>query len=136
MRPLLIVTSVLATVLVAACASDVMPLGPTPAGEGVVIFLHAGFAGPSQALNLDVPDLSRVEGACSNGEEGETPSWSDCISSVKVMPGWTATLYRDKNYKGASVAVDADAPSLRDLPGPCDRDSFNDCVSSIRVVRK
>jgi Peptidase inhibitor family I36 len=136
MRPFLITTGVLVTCLAAACASDVVSLGPTPAGEGIVIYLHADFAGPSQSLNVDVPDLGKVEGACSGGDEGETPSWSDCVSSVKVMPGWTATLYRDKNYKGASVAVTADAPSLRDLRGPCDKDSFNDCVSSIRVARQ
>jgi hypothetical protein len=103
----------------------------TPPGEGIVIFLHADFAGPSQALNVDVPDLGNVEGAC-----GETPRWSDCISSVKVNPGWAATLYRDKDYKGASVTVKADTPNLRDLRGPCDNDSFNDCVSSIRVSRQ
>jgi hypothetical protein len=137
MRPFLITMGVLAGfVLVAACADDMSAIGPTPPGEGIVIFLHADFAGPSQALNVDVPDLSKVDGACSSGAEGETPSWSDCISSVKVMPGWTAMLYRDKNYKGASVAVNADTPSLRDLRGPCDKDSFNDCVSSIRVSRQ
>jgi Peptidase inhibitor family I36 len=135
MRPFLTVMGVLVALVFAACGS-IPSLGPTPAGEGIVIFLHADFAGPSQALNVDVPDLSKVQGACSSGEEGETPSWSDCISSVKVNPGWTATLYRDKNYKGASVAVNADTPSLRDLRGPCDKDSFNDCVSSIRVARQ
>lgn len=136
MRACSIIMGVLAAAVLAACASDVVRLGPTPPGEGIVIFLHADFAGPSQALNVDVSDLSRLEGACSSGEEGEMPSWTDCISSVKVMPGWTATLYRDKNYKGASVAVSADTPSLLNLRGPCDKDSFNDCVSSIRVARQ
>ena len=135
MRACLRLACALGFAVTAACGAT-PPLGPTPAGEGIVIYLHADFAGPSQALNVDVPDLGRVQGACSSGEEGETPSWSDCISSVKVMPGWTATLYRDKNYKGASVTVNADAPSLRDLRGPCDKDSFNDCVSSIRVARQ
>jgi hypothetical protein len=130
MRPFLIAMGVLVAFVLAACES-VMSLGPTPPGEGIVIFLHADFAGPSQALNVDVPDLGNVEGAC-----GETPRWSDCISSVKVNPGWAATLYRDKDYKGASVTVKADTPNLRDLRGPCDNDSFNDCVSSIRVSRQ
>jgi hypothetical protein len=135
MRRFLVITGVLVALAGAACGS-VSSLGPTPAGEGIVIFLHADFAGPSQAMNVDVPDLGRVEGACSSGQEGETPSWSDCISSVKVNPGWSATLYRDENYRGASVTVSADTPSLRDLRGPCDKDSFNDCVSSIRVRRQ
>jgi hypothetical protein len=136
MRPFLIAMGVLVAFVLAACENDVKSLGPTPPGEGIVIYLHADFAGPSQALNIDVPDLARIEGACSGGGEGETPSWSDCISSVKVMSGWTATLYRDKDYKGASVTVTADTPSLRDLRGPCDNDSFNDCVSSIRIARQ
>ena len=135
MRPFLVTMGVLVASALAACES-VSSLAPTPAGEGIVIFLHADFAGPAQALNVDVPDLGRVEGACSSGGEGETPSWSDCVSSVKVNAGWTATLYRDKDYKGASVTVSADTPSLRDLRGPCDKDSFNDCVSSIRVRRQ
>jgi peptidase inhibitor family I36 len=119
----------------AACGS-IPSLGPTPADEGIVIYIHADFTGPSQALNVDVPDLGRVRGACSSGEEGEVPTWTNCISSVKVMPGWSATLYRDSNYKGASLTVTSDSANLRDVPGPCDKDSFNDCVSSIRVARK
>jgi hypothetical protein len=131
-----LVPASLAVALVAAAACGSVPaLGPTPAGEGIIIYLNADFAGPSQAINVDVPDLGRVQGSCSSGAEGETPHWGDCISSVKVMPGWTATLYRDHDYKGASVVVDADTPNLRDLRGPCDKDSFNDCVSSIRVSR-
>ena len=120
----------------ATACSSMQPLGPTPADEGIIIYLHADFAGPSQALNVDVPDLANVQGSCSSGQEGETPSWSDCISSVKVMPGWRATLYRDANYKGANIVVTADTPNLQLLPGPCDKNSFNDCVSSIRVARQ
>ena len=135
MRPFLIATGVLAALVLVACGG-LSSLGPTPAGEGIVIFLNADFTGPSQALNADVPDLSKVEGACSSGQEGEAPSWSDCISSIKVHPGWIATLHRDRNYQGGSVTVTADTPSLRDLRGPCDKDSFNDCVSSIRVARR
>jgi hypothetical protein len=135
MRPFLITMGVLAALMLAACGG-LSSLGPTPAGEGIVIFLHADFGGPSQALNADVPDLGKVEGACSSGGEGEAPSWSDCISSIKVNPGWIATLYRDRKYQGESVTVSADTPSLRDLRGPCEKDSFNDCVSSIRVARR
>ena len=71
---------------------------------------------------------------CTGGAEGETPTWDDCISSVKVMPGWSATLYRDTNYKGASVTITSDTPNLKALAG-CGKDGFNDCVSSIRVAR-
>ena len=119
--------------LVAGCTQPLETLGPTPADEGVTIFIHAGFAGTAQALNHDVRDLARVEGPCSRGEEGEKPTWSDCVSSVRVLPGWTVTLYRDSEFRGRSTTLTADAPNLADLPGPCGG-SFNDCVSSIKVA--
>lgn len=122
--------------LLAGCeGSELTTLGPTPPDQGIVIYIHADFAGSSQALNVDVPDLTRAQGPCSNGEEGEVPSWSECVSSVRVFPGWAATLYRDEDFKGRSVTVTSDTPNLRTLPGPCDG-SFNDCVASIRVTRQ
>lgn len=135
MRPFLILTGVVVAFAIAGCGSRISALGPTPADQGIVIYMHADFTGPGQALNVDVPDLGHVQGSCSSGAEGETPTWRDCISSVKVLPGWTATLYRDPRYKGASVTVTSDTPNLRSLSGPCDR-TFNDCVSSIRVARQ
>ena len=134
--PRVLVGLVVALVCAAACGSGNTILGPTPAGEGIVIYMHADYAGPSQALNVDVADLGRVDGSCSGGAEGESPTWEDCVSSVKVMPGWSATLYEKTNYKGASVTLTADAPNLTQLRGPCDKDTFNDCVSSIRVTRQ
>jgi hypothetical protein len=118
-----------------ACTEPLVILGPTPADEGVTFYLHAGFAGPSQAVNVDVLDLGKVEGPCSHGAEGEQPTWSDCMSSLRVVPGWSVTLYQDKEFKGRSVTVTADTPNLTALSGPCER-SFNDCVSSLRVTRQ
>lgn len=134
MRPVLIATGVVLAFVLAGCGS-IPSLGPTPADQGIVIYVHADFAGPAQALNVDVPDLGKVQGSCSSGAEGEVPTWADCISSVKVLAGWSATLYRDANYKGASVTITSDTPNLRDLSGPCSN-GFNDCVSSIRVARQ
>ena len=119
---------------VTACGG-LATLGPTPPGEGIVIFIHAGYAGTSQGLNVDVPDLERVEGPCDKHRDEDTqPTWGDCVSSVRIHPGWTATFYRDREYRGQSVTITADTPNLRDVSGPCDG-SFNDCVSSIRIVR-
>jgi len=136
MRQRLVSASIAAVLVAAAACGSVPSLGPTPPGEGIIFYVHADFTGPSQALNVDVPNLGKVQGSCSSGGEGEMPHWGDCISSVKVVPGWRAILYRDENYKGASVVVDADIPNLRAVRGPCDDDSFNDCVSSIRIARK
>jgi hypothetical protein len=121
--------------LIAGCTKTLETLGPTPADEGIVIYVHADFAGTSQAVNHDVSDLANVEGPCTGAEEGERPTWHDCMSSLRVVPGWTVTLYRDREYKGSSVTLTQDAPNLKALPGPCDG-SFNDCVSSIRVSRR
>ena len=128
-------TVVIVSVLFAGCGSDLLVLGPTPGDQGIVIFVHADYAGSSQAVNVDVHDLTKTEGPCSSGAEGEAPTWRKCVSSVRVLPGWSATLYKDEDFKGRSITLTADTPNLRVLPGPCDG-SFNDCVRSIRIIRQ
>ena len=135
MRPAGALALVVAAVALPACTEPLRTLGPTPAGEGITIYIHSEYVGSSQALNVDVRNLDKVEGPCSRGEEGESPTWSDCISSIRVAEGWSATLYRDRDFKGRSVTVTSDTPNLRELPGPCEG-SFNDCVSSIRLERR
>ena len=66
--------SILVSVLGACGSSDFIILGPTPPDEGIVIYIHRDYAGSSQAINVDVRDLDRVEGPCSEGAEGEVPS--------------------------------------------------------------
>ena len=68
--------------LLPACSEPFVTLGPTPSDEGITFYLHARFAGPSQAV--DVRDLGQVDGPCSGGAEGERPTWGDCMSSLKV----------------------------------------------------
>jgi len=126
---------VIVSLMVGGCASDLSVLGPTPPDQGIVIFMHADYAGSSQAVNVDVHDLTKTEGPCSSGGEGEQPTWKKCVSSVRVFPGWSATLYDDEDFKGRSITLTADTPNLRDLTGPCDG-SFNDCVRSIRVTKQ
>jgi hypothetical protein len=126
---------VVLALLLAACTEPLETLGPTPSDLGITFYVHAGFAGTAQAINADVADLGKVEGPCTHGAEGERPTWSDCISSLRVVSGWTATLYEDKDYRGRSVTLTADTPDLTRLPGPCDG-SFNDCVSSLKVSRQ
>ena len=130
-RALLITTFVL---LPPACDSP-EPLGPTPIDEGIVIFLHAGFRGTSQQIGADVSDLSRVEGPCGTSDDDPSPTWNDCISSVRVLPGWGARLYGDRNYRGAMLELTEDAGDLGALSGSCSG-SYNDCISSVRVFRR
>jgi hypothetical protein len=134
-RALMGCAGVVLSLVLAGCGSDWTILGPTPPEQGIVIYIHADFTGSSQALNVDVRDLTHTQGPCSQGAEGEEPSWHECVSSVRVFPGWRATFYSDEDFKGRSFTITADAPDLRRIPGPCD-DSFNDCVESIRVTRQ
>jgi hypothetical protein len=127
----------------AACAamalvscSSVMTIGPTPPTDGIIIYLDADYVGTSLQLAIDVDDLGHVEGPCVEGDDDSaTARWDDCVSSIRVMPGWRATLYRNPDFKGSSVTVTEDTSNLQRLPGPCSG-SFNDCVSSIRVSRQ
>jgi hypothetical protein len=57
-------------------------------------------------------------------------SWDDCISSVRVAPGWSATLYRDPDYDDDHVTVTSDVPDFTAFPHDCPEDGLNDCVSS------
>jgi hypothetical protein len=135
MRSALRATLFTAAFVVPACTEPLDILGPTPVDEGIVIYIHSGFRGTSQVLAADVANLGRVEGPCAKeDEESATLTWDDCVSSIKVRPGWGVTLYRDRDFRGASMVVTADLESLAAISGSCDG-SFNDCVSSLRVYR-
>jgi hypothetical protein len=132
MKLVRIATAACIALVVAAC-NGAIALGPTPPDAGIIIYIHADYVGTSQQLAVDVADLGDVEGPCVEGsDDSATARWDDCISSVRVMPGWRATLYEDDHFKGRSVTITSDTPDLTQLPGPCSR-NFNDCVSSIRV---
>ena len=137
MRPVLRAACFTAAALVfPACTEPLVILGPASPNEGIVIYIHSGFRGTAQVLAADVSNLGRVEGPCAKGdEESTTLTWDDCVSSIKVMPGWGATIYRDRDFRGAAMELMADQENLAALGGSCDG-SFNDCVSSLRVYRK
>jgi hypothetical protein len=121
-----------ATIGLGACGGP-EPLGPTPVDQGVIVYLNSGYRGISQQVGADVDDLGKIEGPCS-ASEGGTGNWNDCISSIRVLPGWRARLYGDKNYRGAVLEVTADVPDLSRVQGSCS-DNYNDCISSIRVIK-
>lgn len=120
------------TIGLSACESP-EPLGPTPVDQGVIIYLNSGYRGISQQVGADVDDLGKIEGPCS-AAEGGTGNWNDCISSIRVLPGWSARIYGDKNYQGAVLEVNGDVPDLSHVQGSCSG-SYDDCISSIRVIK-
>lgn len=130
-----------ALLLFPGCQESMQPLPTTPSEltTGITVYEHANFLGESGHITRDIPDLGDFRGPCMHTEttyDGFTETfddWDDCISSVRVAPGWGATLYRDTRYRGRSIEITADVPNLQLVPGNCPKGGFNDCVSSVRV---
>jgi hypothetical protein len=140
-RPLgfLVATACLAL----GCENTLPPAGPLfdVAPTGINIYEHADYSGVSGHLSADVSDLSDYAGGCNESctytQYGSdcTSYWGDCISSIKVAPGWKATIFVKPDFEGGSEELTADVPDLSQMPGPC-KGNWNDCISSIRVRRQ
>jgi hypothetical protein len=117
-----------------ACGALDLPTEPSPLTTGVVLYEHANFGGASAHITSDVPNLNKFNGPCVH-DDGETVTrdWNDCVSSVRVAPGWRATIYRDPNFHDDSLEITADVENLALVMGDCPRKGINDCVSSVRV---
>ena len=110
------------------------PLGPTPVDQGVIVYLNSGYRGVSQQVGADVDEISgRLKAPATRRREARAPG-TICISSIRVLPGWHARIYGDKNYRGAVLEVTADVPDLSRVHGSCS-DSYDDCISSICVIK-
>lgn len=124
--------------LLLACeAAPSFSTAPADVTIGVAVYEHADYAGESALITEDIENLKNVRGPCvarSGGEETDV-GWSDCISSIRVAPGWRATLYRDDGFRGEQLTVTSDVPNLTAMPGHCPRGGFNDCATAIRVFR-
>jgi hypothetical protein len=133
----------IAAFLLEGCGGDNrLPTAPSELTTGVVIYEHANFLGESAHITSDIENLESVRGPCvrsdtdANGNTSTTDSWDDCASSIRVAPGWRATLYEDPKFKGWAADVGEESVANYQLVrGPCSRDTFNDCASSIRVFR-
>lgn len=137
----------LAVALVAVGAAlgcrDSLPTEPSDLATGIVIYEHANYLGSSAHVTSDISDLRDVRGPCEHYEAdgadggGRTVwDWNDCISSVRVAPGWRATLYRGDGYDDDALEITADVANLQLVAHDCPKDGLNDCVTSIRVRRQ
>ena len=130
----------LCMVFALACDVKKLPTAPAELTEGVVVFEDRDFKGRSAHITSDIADLESFDGPCAKSSSNGTGStsysysWDNCISSIRVAPGYRATLYGDANYRGSSADVTSDIADLRTASGRCE-DGLNDCVSSIRVSR-
>lgn len=127
-----------AMVVLATAGCGTAPTKLPQADSGLTIYVDRNYQHGYLTLDQDQPNLEKIEGPCSKTSDnyGSTPpyTWDDCVSSVQLSPGWTATLYVDKNYQGGSLTVTEDIPNLKNVQGKCG-DDMDDCVSSIRVRR-
>lgn len=135
MKPFIRVLCATAFLLAVPACDHPEPLGPTPLDQGIVVFIHSDYRGTSQQVGADVTDLTKVEGPCNIGEEGGTGTWDNCISSIRLLPGYYARIYGDKNFRGAVLELTQDVPDLGALRGDCSG-SYNDCITSIRVLKR
>jgi hypothetical protein len=123
-------------IAIAACSKDMLPNTPSQLTDGVVIYTHANYLGDSAHVVTDISDLADFEGPCRggdpNGTEGDA-TWDDCVSSIRIAPGWRATVYRDRNYSGTSLVVTGDVPNLQLVQGNCSHEGMNDCITAIRL---
>jgi hypothetical protein len=117
------------------CSEQELPMAPSDFSAGIIVYEHANFLGNSAHLTSDMPDLRDFRGPCVHeSTEGVSRDWNDCISSVRVAPGWRATLYRDPRYRDDSLDITEDVPNLQLVrQHDCPNDGLNDCVSSARV---
>jgi len=122
------------TVCVASCQQE-LPTGPDEIATGLIIYEDANYGGESALVTSAIRDLRDFKGPCEH-DEGDTTSrdWNDCISSIRIAPGWRATVYTSPDYGGRSFAVTGDAANLQLAPGDCDHDGMNDCISSISLL--
>jgi len=108
-----------------------LPTEPSALTEGIVVYEHADYMGKSAHITTDLPSLAKFSGPCR--QSGGGSDWNDCISSVRVAPGWSATLYGDTEYRDLSFEITADVPNLAHTAHDCPAGGMNDCVSSVRV---
>src|SRR5262245_58401343 len=136
-RASLVLSAALALVVLDACRAN-LPRAPSTLTEGIVIYRDANFLGRSALVTSDIRNLRDFTGPCHKSDgDSSVDSWDDCVSSVRVAPGWRATLYEDPNFGGWAADIgEENVANYQLVRGPCSRDTFNDCASSIRVYRR
>ena len=135
--------AIVAMTLFGGCQQS-LPTAPSDLTTGIVVYEHANYLGDSAHITQDIGDLKDFRGPCTVYNSGSGPGdpgtteyiWNDCISSIRVAPGWRATLYRDDDFSGDRLEVTGDVSNLQLSTSRCDHGGFNDCATSIRLFRQ
>jgi hypothetical protein len=125
-------------------AEEATEMGTKIAWTGMVVGMLAGAVAPAAAQRWD-RDREPRDGVCiykdadyrgqrlcvEAGEDLDSLPWglNDEVSSIRVFGRVAVTIYRDRDFRGASARIDDD---VRDLQ----YERWNDRVSSIRVERR
>ena len=129
--------SLLLAVAVCAACDGVpsLPAGPSSLTRGVILYEHANFLGNQAHLESSLDDLSEFDGPCYHSD-GDTDyfDWNDCISSIRVAPGWRAVVFEHDEFDGDRLEIVSDVANLQLVAGSCDHEGLNDCVTSIKVI--
>jgi hypothetical protein len=112
----------------------------TGASEGITFFEHPDYEGDSITLAGGFSDFDDLRGPCNPTVDPVTGvprdgDWDNCASSVLVDTGWEATVYEHDDYEGDTLVIGRNIADLDDVRGPCG-DDWDDCISSIRVLRR
>jgi len=120
--------------MLTACDERTLPPAPDNLDRGISIYADANYLGVSAQITSDIGDLKSFTGPCAHEiEYGAIQDWNDCVSSIHVAPGWRAIVFRDDDFSGQRLEVTADVPNLQLVPGSCNHDGLNDCITSIKV---
>ena len=128
------------TALLMAGCEMALPTVPSEMTTGIVIYADTNFRGKSALVKASLQDLGDFGGPCKASDapifsavfdlpRTTTDSWDDCISSIRVAPGWRAVVYRDPNFKGRSLEVESDVIDLKLVANG----GLNREISSIRL---
>ena len=83
--------AIAAATIAHGCTHPELPMAPSVLTEGIILYEHANFLGNSAHITSDIPNLGKFKGPCvhDNGDSVDR-DWNDCVSSVRVAPGWIA----------------------------------------------
>ncbi|MDO8264851.1 MAG: hypothetical protein Q7T34_00595 [Candidatus Parcubacteria bacterium] len=98
------------------------------AGVGAILYLDTNFGGSSLIIDGDIPDLREKKFL-----GGGFNTWSNVASSIKILPGYTVTIYDTEQYDNGGIGykLTSDSAKLNNL----DRIGWNDRITSIKISR-
>ena len=84
---------VLLVQLLPSCGGKSLPPAPSDVTSGLTVYEHANYLGSSALVTSSIADLKDFEGPCVHGSDNAVDfSWDDCISAIRIAPGWHATI--------------------------------------------